>query len=130
MDNILPFRYNYRIAERIRALCDKKNVSPEYLRDLLSLSENEVYYLIEYGFVPHMSTITKLANFFDVSCDYLLCQIEDQDEKAAMAFRLLNEDNKDIIIGEIKKALREQKLEGTVAADTPLKKTGTDNLGK
>lgn len=86
--------------------------------------------IIEYGFVLHMSTITKLANFFNVSCDYLLCQIEDQDEKAAMAFRLLNEDNKDIIIGEIKKALREQKLEGTVAADNSLQKTGTDNLGK
>lgn len=121
LDNVLPFRYNYRIAERIRALCDKENVSQEYLRDLLSLSENEVYYLIEYGFVPHMSTITKLADFFNVSCDYLLCQIEDQDEKAAMAFRLLNEDNKDIIVGEIKKALREQRREETVAADIPLK---------
>lgn len=121
LDNVLPFRYNYMIAERIRALCDKENVSQEYLRDLLSLSENEVYYLIEYGFVPHMSTITKLADFFNVSCDYLLCQIEDQDEKAAMAFRLLNEDNKDIIVGEIKKALREQKREETVAADLSLK---------
>ncbi len=129
LDNILPFRYNYRIAERIRTLCDKKNVSQEYLRNLLSLSENEVYYLIEYGFVPHMSTITKLADFFKVSCDYLLCQIEDQDEKAATAFHLLNEDNKDIIVGEIKKLLKEQQYE-SVAADVPLKKTGTDKPGK
>ena len=57
------------------------------------------------------------------SCDYLLCQIENQNEKALMAFRLLNEDNKDIIIGEIKKALREQKYEETVAADIPPKKS-------
>lgn len=121
LDNILPFRYNYRIAERIRALCGKEGISQEYLQDLLSLSENEVYYLIEYGFVPHISTITKLADFFNVSCDYLLCQIGEQDEKAAMAFRLLTEDNKDIIVGEIKKALREQKREGAVAAEIPLK---------
>lgn len=121
LDNILPFRYNYQIADRIRALCDKEGITQEYLQYLLSLSENEIYYLIEYGFVPHMSIVTKLADFFNVSCDYLLCQIGEQDEKAAMAFRLLTDDNKDIIIGEIKKALREQKREGTVAAETPLK---------
>lgn len=121
LDNVLPFRYNYQIAERIRALCEKEGITQEYLQDLLSLSENEVYYLIEYGFVPHMSTVTKLADFFNVSCDYLLCQIGEQDEKAAMAFRLLSEDNKDIIVGEIKKALREQKREGAVAAEMPLK---------
>ena len=121
LNNALPFRYNYQIAERIRLLCEKHGITQEYLQDLLSLSENEVYYLIEYGFVPHMSTVTKLADFFNVSCDYLLCQIGDQDEKAAMAFRLLTEDNKDIIVGEIKKALREQKREGAVAAEMPLK---------
>lgn len=121
LDNVLPFRYNYRIAERIRSLCEKEGITQEYLQDLLSLSENEVYYLIEYGFVPHISTVTKLADFFGVSCDYLLCQIGDQDEKAAMAFRMLNEDNKDIIVGEIKKALLDQRREGAVAAEMPLK---------
>ena len=130
LDDILPFQYDYQISKRIKELCDKKNVSTDFLLDLLSLSKKEVYYLIEYGFVPHISTITKLANFFHVSCDYLLCQIENQNEKALMAFRLLNEDNKDIIIGEIKKALREQKYEETVAADIPPKKTGTESLGK
>lgn len=121
LDNVLPFRYNYQIAERIQILCAKKSITPEYLQHLLSLSENEVYYLIEYGFVPHMSTIIKLADFFNVSCDYLLCQIGEQDEKAAMTFRLLSEDNKDIIVGEIKKTLREQKREEAVAADSQLK---------
>lgn len=117
LENILPFRYNYQIAERIKILCNKKNVTTDFLQELLSLSEQETHYLIEYGFVPHVSTITKLADFFHVSCDYLLCQIEDQDEKATMSFRLLNEDNKDIIIGEIKKTLREQKYEETVATN-------------
>ncbi len=130
LENILPFRYNYRIAERVRMLCARENVSQEYLQDLLSLSENEVYYLIEYGFVPHMSTITNLADFFNVSCDYLLCQIEDQDEKALKSFQLLNTDNKDIIIGEIKKHLKEQRFEESVAANSSLRKTGTDDLGK
>jgi len=121
LDNILPFRYDYQIAERIKSLCDRDGINQEYLQNLLSLSKNEVYYLVEYGFVPHMTTIIKLADFFHVSCDYLLCQFGEQDEKATMAFRMLNEDNKDIIIGEIKKTLLEQRREDAVAAEIPLK---------
>lgn len=80
-------------------------------------------YLIEYGFVPHMDTIIKLADYFNVSTDYLLCRIDEQDEKALYSFRQLNEDNKDIIVGEIKKCLKEQRYEESVAAeDNPLMK--------
>lgn len=130
-DNILPFRYNYQIAERIRRLCDEPYIktTSSFLENLLSLSSQEVFYLIEYGFVPHMDTIIKLANYFNVSTDYLLCQINEQDEKVLRSFQQLNEDNKDIIVGQIKKYLKEQRYE-SVAADEPLKKTGTANQGK
>lgn len=122
-DNILPFRYNYNIAERIRKLCQQQNidVSSSYLENLLSLSDTEVFYLIEYGFVPHVDTITKLAEEFNVSTDYLLCQIDEQEEKALKSFHLLNTDNKDIIVGEIKKCLKEQRYEETVAAETSMR---------
>lgn len=121
-DNVLPFRYNYHIAERIRYLCEQSiGTNSSFLESLLSLSNQEVYYLIEYGFVPHMDTIIKLADYFNVSTDYLLCQIDDQDEKALRSFRQLNADNKDIIVGEIKKYLKEQKYE-SVAVDETLKK--------
>lgn len=121
-DNILPFRYNYKIAERIRWLCDQSNIktTSSFLENLLCLSSKEVFYLIEYGFVPHMDTIIKLADYFNVSTDYLLCQIDDEDEKLLRSFRKLNTDNKDIIIGEIKKCLKEQRYE-SVAADEHLK---------
>lgn len=130
-DNILPFRYNYRIAERIRELCECSHVrtSSSFLENLLSLSSKEVFYLVEYGFVPHIDTIIKLADYFNVSTDYLLCQIDSQDEKVLRSFQQLNGDNKDIIVGEIKKYLKEQRYE-SVAAEEPLKKTGTDKLGK
>lgn len=129
-DNILPFRYNYRIAERIRQLCEKSHIktTSSFLEDLLSLSSQEVFYLVEYGFVPHMNTIIKLADYFNVSTDYLLCLIDNQDEKILRSFRQLNEDNKDIIVGEIKKYIKEQRYD-SVAAENP-KKTGTDALGK
>lgn len=131
-DNVLPFRYNYQIADRIRWLCEHTHIrtTSSFLENLLSLSSEEVFYLIEYGFVPHMDTIIKLANYFNVSTDYLLCQVNEQDEKALRSFRQLNEDNKDIVVGEIKKYLKEQRYEESVAAEEPLKKTGTTNSVK
>lgn len=123
-DNILPFHYNYDIAERIKKLCREQNIdiSSSYLENLLSLSDTEVFYLIEYGFVPHVDTITKLAKDFNVSTDYLLCQIDEQEEKVMKSFHLLNTDNKDIIVGEIKKYLKEQRYENSVAAEEPMRK--------
>ena len=131
-DNLLPFQYNYQIAERIRKLCNDSmmGTNSSFLENMLSLSSKEVFYLVEYGFVPHMDTIIQLAKYFNVSTDYLLCQIDDQDEKVLRSFRQLNEDNKDIIIGEIKKYLRDQRFDESVAADEQLKKTGTENPGK
>lgn len=124
-DNVLPFRYNHKIADRIRYLCEHTCIrtTSSFLENLLSLSSKEIFYLIEYGFVPHMDTIIKLADYFNVSTDYLLCQVDEQDEKALCSFRQLNEDNKDIIVGEIKKCLKEQRYEESVAAeDKPLRK--------
>lgn len=123
-DNILPFHYNYDIAERIKKLCREQNIdiNSSYLENLLSLSDTEVFYLIEYGFVPHVDTITKLAKDFNVSTDYLLCQIDEQEEKVMKSFHLLNTDNKDIIVGEIKKYLKEQRYENSVAAEEPMRK--------
>lgn len=45
-------------------------------------------------------------------------------------YRNLNKDSQDIIKGELKKVLRSQRYEESVAADEPLKKTGTTNSAK
>lgn len=42
-------------------------------------------------------------------------------EKLLSAFEMLNEDNKDIIIGEVKKCLKEQRYEDSVAAESTMK---------
>lgn len=53
------------------------------------------------------------------------------EKKVLKSYRLLNEDYQDIIIGDMKKYIREQNLGTSVAADEELmKKTGTDSLGK
>lgn len=51
------------------------------------------------------------------------------EKKFLSVIRQLNEDNTDILLGKAKELLKEQRYE-SVAADEPLKKTGTDNLGK
>lgn len=129
LNNVLPFRYDYRIAKRIRKLCQESNVDTKssFLENLLCLSSKEVFYLIEYGFIPHMDTLIKLADYFNVSTDYLLCQIDDQSEKVLHSFYQLDEDNKDIIIGKIKECIKEQRYESVAADPMPLKKTGTDS---
>lgn len=54
----------------------------------------------------------------------------DSEKKLLSIFQELNECNKDIIIGEIRKFIKEQQYEDSVAAEEPDLKTGTDNLGK
>lgn len=124
LDNVFPFRYDDKVAQRIKKLFDETDtdVSSSYLESLLSMSSKEIFYLIEYGFVPHIDTIIKLAHYFQVSTDYLLCQIDEQEEKVLSTFRKLNSDNKDIIVGEMKKYLKEQRYDESVAADDIAKK--------
>lgn len=122
-DNVLPFKYNYEIAKRIRKLYSDNRIdtTSSFLENLLCLSSQEVFYLIEYGFVPHVDTIIKLAEHFNVSCDYLLCVIDEKTENALSSFHRLNEDNQDIIVGDMKKYLKEQRYEETVAAETSMR---------
>ncbi len=129
LDGKLPFQYDYNIARRIDELRDPILDTDEFLCMLLSITEQELYYLLEYGFVPHINIILKLSQHFNVSTDYLLCQIDQQDEKLLSSFQQLSDDNKDIIVGEVKKCLKEQRFE-SVAAEEPLKKTGTTNSAK
>lgn len=89
--------------------------------------------------IPKIDILIKIANYYNVSVDYLLGRTENQnistnylleteqinhdsnkqviestcqkEEKLLFAFRQLNDDNQDIIIGEIKKILKEQKYD-------------------
>lgn len=132
LDGILPFEYNTSISKRIKELCkqyEEMTGSAEYsfLENMLSMDSNEIYNMIEYGFIPHLDTLIKLSEYFNVSCDYLLCLCDERTEKVRKTFELLDDDNKDIYLGSIKRELRQQQYESSVAADEddlrePLKK--------
>ena len=92
-----------------------------------------------------INDLKSIANKLELSTDYLLGMSDIQNISSADIlfaqslssrekdiienFRLLNKDNQDIIVGELKKSLKEQRLE-SVAADEELKKTGTDDPKK
>ena len=47
--------------------------------------------------------------------------IDEKTENALSSFHRLNEDNQDIIVGDMKKYLKEQRYEETVAAETSMR---------
>lgn len=64
---------------------------------------NELYGSLEYYF-PGINVVTDIT-----------------DNKFLTVFKMLNEDNKDIVIGEMKKYLKEQHYEDSVAAESSMK---------
>lgn len=92
----------------------------------------------------NVSSLITTANYLNVTTDYLLGltdaeyvssedislaqSLTDRERDVLAAFRRLDDDNKDIIVGEIKKCLKEQR-HSSVAADEPFTKTGTTNTG-
>ena len=69
---------------------------------------------------PSLEDLIDISHYLETSIDYLLGQITEQENKYLQSFRQLNEDNMDIIIGDIKKYLKDQRRE-SVAADASLK---------
>lgn len=109
--------YCNEITERIHMLSKTTDKNIEDLRPLL-----ETDILNGYCKNPDffLKDVYSIADFFGVSDEYILGGIEyeertyclnEQEKKLISSFRILNEDNKDIVIGETKKALREQKNE-------------------
>ncbi len=92
----------------------------------LEPTTQEYFLLMKYRFQnqPNLKKYIPIEDFFP-NCH----ELSESELKWLNCFRQLNEDNQDIIIGEAKKFLKEQRLD-SVAADEPLKKTGTDKLGK
>lgn len=124
-DNLLKDVFTSRLK---RAMSDKKITDDEF-SDVVSFDKDKYESYINGDCEPSLEDLITISKALEVSIDYLLGQIDSQEEKVLHSFRQLNEDNKDIIIGEIKKCLKEQRYE-SVAADEPLKKTGTENSGK
>lgn len=114
-DGEIPFQFDAEISIRLKNLIGKRN---DYYASIVGIEEIEFFNFVEYGFLPHVNVINKLAESFKVSADYLLNLSKsnisigtDKEARILSAFKQLNEDNQDILIGEALKFIKEQELE-------------------
>lgn len=141
-DGSYPFYFSSKTSERIKKLLQRYDFGDDYWADLLSITEDEVIDLKEYGFTVHLSVLCKLADELHVSLDYLAGRsdaektLQKSEESLLIAYRNLNEENQSIAYGEVLKLKKDQEREEylrsatSVAADEVSRGTGTDGLGK
>ncbi len=126
----------YEIASRIKNLSVTLNKNLNELSPLLKTNILDGEFYNDNAFMQDIYTI---SNFFGVTDEYILggqeledrtdYSLNDEEKKFLFTFQQLDQDNKDIILGDMKKYIKQQ-MQESVAADSSLKRTGTDNLGK
>ncbi len=126
LDNLLRDVF----TSRLKKAMSHKGITTDKFSDVISFGKNKCESYINGDCEPSLEDLIAISQTLEVSIDYLLGQIDSQEQKVLNSFQNLSEDNKDIIIGEIKKCLKEQRYEESVTTEEPLRKTGTDNLGK
>ena len=60
------------MAERIKLLAKEKHISLQYLYAKFELSTNTLYYLQKKAIFPQIEKMIKLADYFEVTLDYLV----------------------------------------------------------
>lgn len=128
-------------------LYDKRNDYPQYYEKLSEFFNVEISYWTRPGAVsPGIEPTTQecylieryrcqydpdILKYLPIEDFFPNChELSELETKWLDSFRRLNESNQYIIIGDMQKYIKEQRYEDSVAADSSLRKTGTDNLGK
>lgn len=65
--------------KRVRSECLKKNVSLKQMLSDLTLGKNLVQSMKERGTFPHSDNLARIADYLDVSVDYLLGRTDNPD---------------------------------------------------
>ncbi len=68
-----------KFHQRIKQLVDDCDYSRTELRAMLHISSNSFANAVVYGIVPTPKTLVKIADFFEVSFDYLLGKTDSND---------------------------------------------------
>lgn len=112
--NATLFYFDFSFSERLNSLMQEKHISKEVFQSKTGFSNSQMSSLMEGR--ASIKELIVVADFFQVSIDYLICRtsikdLSEIDQKYLTTFQSLDEDNKDIIIGEMKKLLKTQKYE-------------------
>lgn len=116
-------------ANRIKSAIANIGLSEDDFINQIPIGAEKATSFLECRGEPTADDLIELSQFLNTSIDYLLGQIpklNKEEKKLLNSFAKLDADRKDIIIGKTKELLIQQET-SSVAADEPLKKTGTDN---
>lgn len=116
-DDVLKSVFTKRLNEIITC----NHLTEENFAKLLSFDEDRAFSYLRGDKEPSLEDLIEIAQKLNVSIDYLLGQIDPKANDLMNTFRKLkDEDDKDIILGDAKRFLREQRL-SSVAADNELR---------
>lgn len=130
--NFQLYDESFDFQERITSSMEEQAMSEDTFMKLTGFNKDEKDSYLYGNRKPSLEDLIKISGVLKVSTDYLLGVSErkrisaedelllhatDRERNLIDTFRKLNIDNQDIIIGESKKALKEQKYEESVAAD-------------
>lgn len=65
---------NLQIAEIIKSLCKENQITIKELLEKCDINRNFMYDLEKRDSSPSSDKIVKIANYFNISTDYLLCR--------------------------------------------------------
>lgn len=88
--------------ERLQALMDSKQLTQKQLADELSIRQNTISDWKNKGNLPQGETAIKIANYFDISLDYLLTgnlknELPDEDIALIVRYHNLSQEKKQVI---------------------------------
>ena len=109
-------------TSRLKKAMDNKGLTEDAFLELIPSNKNNIKPCLSGDCEPSLEDLIDISNILGVSIDYLLGQITEQEDKYLHSFRSLNEDNKDIVIGDVKRYLKEQRYESVAAEDSTLRK--------
>lgn len=136
--SVLIFEGNSHFKARFEELCLQNSINQDNAEKHLGL-DKQTYIDIRWNRMPTLSELLKISYAFGVSLDYLigktdikLSTLKGDELELILNYRDCLENFKKSIFDRAKELSLESlhEKEAAVAAETPLKKTGTDNLGK
>lgn len=124
-----------KFRDRLKNILEERDISQQDFAEITGLHPDEVDAFLWGNKVPTIIELIKIVGSLNISANYLLdisepysknkdnfsIGLSDREKKYIDTFRKLNDDNQDIIIGDMKKYLKEQRYEETVAAETSMR---------
>lgn len=128
--------FGLAFKEKLKSILEEKDISQQEFAKITGLHPDEADAFLWGNKVPSIDELIKIAGALNVSANYLLdipethnenkdsfyIELTDRERKYIEVFRKLNEDNQDIIVGEMKKCLKEQRYEEAVAEAPSMRK--------